>query len=83
MFGLWASFKGLIAMLLGGMGSVPGAILGGLLLGVIETQSVWYLGTEFRDLTAYMVLFVFLVLRPGGLMGQHTVRREQAAYRRV
>ena len=83
MFGLWATFKGLIAMMLGGMGSVPGAILGGLLLGVIETQSVWYLGTEFRDLTAYMVLFVFLVLRPGGLMGQHTVRREQAAYRRV
>ena len=83
MFGLWATFKGLIAMMLGGMGSVPGAILGGLLLGVIETQSVWYLGTEFRDLTAYMVLFGFLVLRPGGLMGQHTVRREQAAYRRV
>ena len=83
MFGLWATFKGLIAMMLGGMGSVPGAILGGLLLGVIETQSVWYLGTEFRDLTAYMVLFVFLVLRPGGLMGQHTVRWEQAAYRRV
>ncbi len=83
MFGLWATFKGLIAMMLGGMGSVPGAILGGLLLGVIEIQSVWYLGTEYRDLAAYLLLFLFLVLRPGGIMGQLKVRREQAAARRV
>lgn len=83
MFGLWATFKGLIAMMLGGMGSIPGAILGGLLLGVIETQSLWYLGTEYRDLTAYFVLFLFLVFRPGGLVGQVAAEREQAALRRV
>ncbi len=83
LFGLWATFKGLIAMMLGGMGSIPGAILGGLLLGVVETQSLWYLGTEYRDLAAYFLLFVFLVFRPGGLMGQLTVEREQAAMRRV
>lgn len=39
-FGLWATFKGLVAMMLGGMGSLPGAILGGLLLGVVEAQSL-------------------------------------------
>ena len=83
MFGLWATFKGLIAMMLGGMGSIPGAILGGLLLGVIESNSLWYLGAEYRDLSAYFVLFVFLVLRPGGIMGQLAVVREQAATRRV
>ena len=83
MFGLWATFKGLIAMMLGGMGSIPGAILGGLLLGVIESNSLWYLGAEFRDLSAYFVLFVFLVFRPGGIMGQLAVLREQAATRRV
>ena len=43
-FGLWATFKGLIAMMLGGMGSLPGAILGGLLLGVVEANALWYLG---------------------------------------
>ncbi len=57
--------------------------IGGLLLGVIEIQSVWYLGTEYRDLAAYLLLFLFLVLRPGGIMGQLKVRREQAAARRV
>ena len=83
LFGLWATFKGLIAMMLGGMGSIPGAILGGLLLGMVEAQSLWYLGAEYRDLSAYFLLFLFLVLRPGGLMGQLAVEREQAATRRV
>ena len=83
LFGLWATFKGLIAMMLGGMGSIPGAILGGLLLGVVEAQSLWYLGAEYRDLSAYFLLFLFLVFRPGGLMGQLAVEREQAATRRV
>ncbi|MDD9992279.1 MAG: branched-chain amino acid ABC transporter permease, partial [Rhodospirillales bacterium] len=83
LFGLWATFKGLIAMMLGGMGSIPGAILGGLLLGVVEAHSIWYLGTEYRDLSAYFLLFLFLVFRPGGLMGQLAVERELAATRRV
>ena len=52
-------------MMLGGMGSIPGAILGGLLLGVVEAQSLWYLGAEYRDLSAYFLLFLFLVFRPG------------------
>ena len=82
-FGLWATFKGLIAMMLGGMGSVPGAIVGGLLLGIIETQSTWYLGTEYRDLVAYAVLFAFLVLRPGGLLGNKLAVQEQLTARRV
>ena len=83
LFGLWATFKGMIAMMLGGMGSIPGAILGGLLLGLVEANSLWYLGTEYRDLAAYFLLFLFLVFRPGGLMGQVVAEREQAAMRRV
>ena len=70
MFGMWATLKGLIAMMIGGLGSIPGAILGGLLLGVIEAQSQWYFGPQIRDLFAYFVLFGFLILRPGGLLGQ-------------
>lgn len=82
-FGLWATLKGLIAMMLGGLGSIPGAILGGLLLGVVEAQSQWYIGTEYRDLVAYLVLFGFLVLRPRGLMGTVAVTREREAARRL
>lgn len=83
LFGLWATFKGLIAMMLGGMGSLPGAILGGLLLGVIEAHTLWYLGNEYKDLSAYVLLFAMLVLRPGGLMGQRILGREELAFRRV
>ena len=82
-FGLWATFKGLIAMMLGGMGSIPGAVVGGLALGVIEAQTQWYLGNAFKDLSAYLVLFLVLILRPGGLMGQGLAERQALAYRRV
>ncbi|MGY3618336.1 branched-chain amino acid ABC transporter permease [Bradyrhizobium sp. USDA 10063] len=69
MFGMWVTIKGLIAMMIGGLGSVPGALLGGLLLGVIEIHSQWLFGPQARDLAAYLVLFGFLVLHPGGLLG--------------
>lgn len=70
MFGMWATLKGLIAMMIGGLGSIPGAVLGGLLLGVIEAHSQWYFGPQIRDLVAYLVLFAFLIARPGGLLGE-------------
>ena len=82
-FGLWATFKGLIAMMLGGMGSLPGAILGGLLLGIVEAQSLWYLGNDYKDLRAYFLLFLILIIRPGGILGHALSERERAAFRRV
>jgi branched-subunit amino acid ABC-type transport system permease component len=82
-FGLWATFKGLIAMMLGGMGSLPGAILGGLVLGIVETQSLWYLGNDYKDLSAYFLLFLILIIRPGGIFGHALSERERAAFRRV
>jgi branched-chain amino acid transport system permease protein len=69
-FGLWATIKGLIVMIIGGMGSIPGAIVGGLLLGVVEIQADWYLGAEYRELVAYFLLFAFLICRPGGMFGR-------------
>jgi branched-subunit amino acid ABC-type transport system permease component len=69
MFGMWATLKGLIAMMIGGLGSIPGAVLGGLLLGVIEAHAQWHFGPQIRDLVAYLVLFAFLIVRPGGLLG--------------
>lgn len=66
--GMWATLKGLLAMMIGGLGSLPGAVAGGLLLGVVETHSQWYFGPQSRDLIAYLLLFALLVLRPHGLL---------------
>ena len=73
-FGLWATVKGLIVMVLGGIGSIPGAIVGGLLLGVVELNAIWYLGGSYRDLVAFLLLFLLLVLRPHGLLGTPEAR---------
>jgi len=59
-----------VVIVLGGLGSFPGAVLGGLLLGVVEFQAVWFLGIGFRDIFAFVMLFAFLVLRPQGFMGK-------------
>jgi branched-subunit amino acid ABC-type transport system permease component len=67
MLGMWSTLKGMIAMMLGGLGSLSGAIAGGLLLGLIETHSQWFFGPQYRDLLAYLILFVCLWLRPAGL----------------
>lgn len=70
MFGLWASLKGLIAMMLGGIGSLPGAVVGGVVLGIAEAHGQGWLGAQFRDLTAFGLLFAVLMTRPHGLLGR-------------
>jgi branched-subunit amino acid ABC-type transport system permease component len=74
MFGMWATIKGLIAMMIGGLGSIPGAVVGGLVLGIVEAHSQWHFGPQMRDLFAYLLLFACLVLRPGGLLGEAPLR---------
>ena len=64
MLGMWSTLKGLLAMMLGGLGSLPGAVAGGLVLGLIEAHSQWFFGPQARDLIAYLLLFVLLALRP-------------------
>jgi branched-chain amino acid transport system permease protein len=74
--GLWiVMLKALAAVVLGGFGSVPGAILGGLLLGVIEQFSGVYLPDGFKDAMAYLVLIGVLILWPRGLLGEAHGRR--------
>jgi len=62
-FGLWATVKGLTAMLLGGAGSLMGAVVGGLILGVVETEALSHWGGQWRDLTAYALLFIVAAAR--------------------
>ena len=64
-----AMLKGFAANLLGGLGSVPGAVVGGLLLGLIETFGVALLGSTYRNLFTFVILIGVLVLRPTGLFG--------------
>jgi branched-chain amino acid transport system permease protein len=67
MLGMWSTLKGMIAMMLGGLGSLPGAVLGALLLGQIEAHAQWFAGPLWRDLLAYALLFALLAVRPAGL----------------
>jgi branched-chain amino acid transport system permease protein len=70
--GLSVAVKGLIVMLLGGLGNVPGAMVAGLLLGTIEILSAAYIGTTERDLFSFMILILILLYRPTGLFGTRT-----------
>jgi len=83
MFGMWSTAKGLIAMMLGGLGSIPGAVVGGLLLGVVEAIGQTLFGPQIRELIAYGLLFLVLVARPGGLLGHATVDLDAAARERL
>ena len=64
MLGMWSTLKGMLAMMLGGLGSLPGAVLGGLALGLLEAHAHWFLGPQLRDFAAYLLLFALLALRP-------------------
>lgn len=65
--GFEATLKGIVAEVVGGVGNVPGAIVGSLLLGIIESYGVALLGTSYRNLFAFLLLIAILVLRPNGL----------------
>lgn len=66
--------KGLAVIIVGGMGSLPGALIGGLLLGLAEVFAVQYVGSSWRDLVAFGLLFLILLVRPQGLFGGRKVR---------
>ena len=69
--------RGLAVVILGGMGNMEGAVLGGLILGVIETFTIAYLpgGSDLKDAVVFLILFLILFVRPNGIMGRRTAER--------
>jgi branched-chain amino acid transport system permease protein len=68
-------FKGFVAACLGGFESIIGAMVGGLLLGVIEINSNHQFGAETKDLVSFAILLIVLLVRPSGLLGKSQLRR--------
>lgn len=64
--------KAFIAAVLGGIGNIPGAMIGGLILGVVEAMASAYLAVAWKDAVAFLVLILILIIRPTGLLGERT-----------
>jgi len=75
LFGLMAGLKAFVAAVLGGIGHVPGAMAGGLVLGLAEEYVAGYTDSSYRDAIAFTVLILVLLVRPTGLFGRVTVEK--------
>ena len=61
--------------MVGGFGSIPGALVGGLIIGIVESLAGFYLPEGFKDIAAYVVVLVMLVIKPNGLFGENTTKK--------
>lgn len=61
--------RGFTGSVVGGINSVPGAVLGSVLLGLVENIGIWFLPSSYKDAIAFTLLFVFLLFKPSGLLG--------------
>ena len=62
--------KGFTGAIIGGVSSVPGAVVGSFILGIVENFGIWFLPSGYKDAIAFIILFVFLIFRPSGLFGK-------------
>lgn len=70
LMGLMPGLKAFVAAVLGGIGNIPGAMIGGLVLGLAETLVSGYISSTYRDAIAFALLIVILLVRPAGLLGR-------------
>jgi branched-chain amino acid transport system permease protein len=73
--GFFPGLKAFTAAVLGGIGNMKGAMVGGLLLGLLEVFAAGYLSSEYKDAIAFLVLILVLVLKPGGLFGERVTEK--------
>jgi branched-chain amino acid transport system permease protein len=67
--------KAFIAAILGGIGNIPGAMLGGMLLGIVESLGAGYLSPQWKDVIAYAILILILIFRPTGILGERVAEK--------
>lgn len=73
--GFMAGLKAFAAVVLGGIGSLPGALLGGLIVGVSESMAASFMGSTYRDSIAFVILIIVLIVRPHGLFGRKGITK--------
>jgi len=73
--GFVAGLKGFTAAVIGGIGSIPGAMAGGLILGFAESYTQGYISTQWSDLFVFSLLVAFMIFRPQGLLGRADIRK--------
>jgi branched-chain amino acid transport system permease protein len=73
--GYLAGLKAFTAAVLGGIGNVPGAMVGGVLIGVLEALGAGYLSSEWKNVFAFFILILILLFRPSGLLGSRVVKK--------
>ena len=75
MMGMLMGTKAFVAAVLGGIGSLPGAVIGGLIMGLSEEMVVGYLASTYRDALSFGILIIILIFRPTGLLGSRKVEK--------
>jgi branched-chain amino acid transport system permease protein len=70
--GVMPGLKAFVAAVLGGIGVIPGAMLGSLIMGVVETFTSAYISSTLRDAVAFGILILVLLVRPAGILGRPT-----------
>jgi branched-chain amino acid transport system permease protein len=70
LMGIMPGLKAFVATVLGGIGNLRGAMVGGLLMGILETLVVGYISSSYRDAIAFILLIGILLVRPAGLLGR-------------
>jgi branched-chain amino acid transport system permease protein len=73
--GYMAGLKAFAAAVLGGIGSLPGSIIGGLIIGISECIGATFMGSTYRDAIAFIILFIVLIVKPTGLFGKKAITK--------
>jgi len=75
LMGIMPGVKAFVAAVLGGIGSIPGAVIGGLVMGVSEYLVVGYVSSTFRDAIAFVILILVLLIKPAGILGRNVAEK--------
>ena len=75
LMGIMPGLKAFVAAVLGGIGNVPGAVVGGLVMGIAEVLVVGYISPTYRDAIAFVLLIVILLVRPAGILGRNVTEK--------